>query len=90
MVATFQSSSNSLTFPDVYDILTGLCSYPLLVAHCHYWMSLPAIVYVSLIIVWTVRILLSVMSLDIQYFLVAHVHLLGSMLSSGAVDTIRY
>jgi len=25
-----------------------------------------------------------------QYFLVVHVHLLGSMLSSAAVDTIRY
>ena len=47
-------------------------------------------VYVSLVIVWTVRILLSVMSLGMQYFLVAHVHLLGSMLSSAAVDTISY
>ena len=29
-------------------------------------------------------------AIGMQYFLVAHVHLLGSMLSSGAVDTIRY
>jgi len=49
-----------------------------------------AVAYVSLVIVWTVRILLSVMSLGMQYFLVAHVHLLGSMLSSAVVDTIRH